>query len=152
MRRVLLTTIAVATAVASASAVAAAPSAGRHIVKSYTAATTAQTASGRAQGTGLVLVGGPIHGKFGLQYVKLRPADSSVSLRLADQTGRTVQALVQQTAKNGSVFQIGMVCGATSKPLALRPGGGTLIVRPAYGTCDQEASVPTSGKVFVTVR
>ena len=150
MRRILFATVAVATAAASASALAA-PTAARHLNRTYTAATTATTTSGQMQGSGLVIVGGPVHGKVGLQYFKLQPTDRTASVRLADKTGRTVQAVVQQTASNGSVIQIGIFCGA-SKALPLRPGGGTLIVRPSYGVCGQQASLPTAGEIHVTLR
>ena len=150
MRRILLTTVAVATAAASATAIAAAPSGSRHVVRTYTAATTAVTNTGEVRGSGLVVVGGPVHGAFGLTYLKVRPTDKTASLRLTDRTGRTVQAVVQQTVPDGSVVQVGVFCGATKKPLRLAPGGGTLIVRPAYGTCGSEPSIPTTGKIRAT--
>ena len=152
MRRILVMTLALTTAAASTAAFAAAPSSGRQVVRSYTAATTAETTNGDAQGTGVVLVGGPVHGKVGLQYVHLRPTDRTATVQLTDQTGRTVKALVQQTTKSGRVVRIGLVCGATSKPLALADGAGTLVIRPAYGACGQEPSVPTTGEIRVTLR
>ena len=152
VRRVLLTTIAVATAATTASAVAAPTAAARHVSRTYTAATTATTESGQAQGSGLVVVGGPVHGTFGLTYIKLRRADSSASIRLTDRTGRTVQALVQQTSRDGSVASLGIICGSTRHPLRLAPGGGELVIRPSYGTCGQNASVPTTGTLDVTLR
>jgi hypothetical protein len=151
MRRILLATVAVATAAASASAIAA-PSASRHVVRTYTAATTAVTTTGEVRGSGLVIVGGPVHGAFGLTYIKVNPTDRTAALRLTDRTGRTVQAVVQQTVANGSVVQVGVFCGATKKPLRLAPGGGTLIVRPSYGMCGSEPSVPTTGKIRATIR
>jgi hypothetical protein len=62
--------------------------------------------------------------------VKLRPSDRRASIQLTDQSGR-------------------VVCGASRHPLSLAPGGGTLIVRPSYGMCGSEASVPTTGTVRV---
>jgi hypothetical protein len=152
VRRILLATVAIATAAASATALAAAPTGARHVSKTYTAATTALTPNGQAQGSGVVIVGVPGLGSYGLTYIKLRPTDRTASLRLSDQTGRPVQAVVQQTAKNGSVFQVGTFCGATSKPLRLVPGGGTLVVRPSYGMCGQQPSVPTTGEIHATLR
>jgi hypothetical protein len=152
VRRVVLTTIAVATAAATASAVAA-PTAGvRHVTRTYTAATTATTGNGQAQGSGLVLVGGPVQGSYGLTFIKLRQADRSASIRLTDRTGRTVQALVQQTSRDGSVATLGIICGSTRHPLRLAPGGGGLTIRPSYGTCGQNASTPTTGTLDVTLR
>jgi hypothetical protein len=152
MRRVLLVWVAIATGATTTAAVAAPAAGARHVVRTYTAATTATTNSGQAQGSGLVLVGGPVHGTYGLTYIKLRPAEGSASIRLTDRTGRPVQALVQQTSRDGSVATLGIICGGTRRPLRLAPGGGTLVVRPSYGTCGQEASAPTTGTLDVTLR
>jgi hypothetical protein len=152
MRRILLTALAVATAATTASALAAAPSTARHVVKPYTAATTATNGDDLVQGSGLVLGGTPAAGEYGFTFIKLRPTDRRAAIRLADRTGLRVQALIQQVAKDGSLVQIGIVCGKSATSLRLVPGGGNLVVRPSYGMCGQAPSLPTTGKVFATLR
>jgi hypothetical protein len=152
MRRVMIPVVAAATVVTSVAALASAPTHARQVVRPYTAATTATDGDSRAQGSGLELQGTPVDGTYGFAFIKLRPTDRRATIRLADRTGRTVQAVVQQTARDGSVVQIGVVCGRSAKSLHLVPGGGDLVVRPSYGMCGQDASVPTTGKIFATLR
>jgi len=149
MRRIVIATSVVAVLASAASSFAAGTASTRHVARTYTMATTATTQNGQAQGSGLVIDGGPVSGTYGLIFVKLRPTDREASIRLTDRTGRTVQALVQQTARDGSVTQLGIVCGRSSHPLRLAPGAGDLVVRPSYGTCGTQPSVPTSGTVAV---
>lgn len=153
MRRTVVGIAVVAALATSVTSFAAGPSAARQVVRPYVAATTAVTSNGLVQGSGVVVETGAAGERtFGLVFVNLRSTEQRATIRLADTTGRTVQAFVQQTAKNGTVFRIGVVCGATAKPLRLAPGGGTLVVRPSYGLCGQQPSVPTTGSVFVTLR
>jgi hypothetical protein len=152
MRRILLTALAVATVATTASALAAAPSTARHVVKPYSVATTATNGASEIRGSGLILGGTPAEGEYGFTFIKLRQTDQRANIRLADRTGRTVQALIQQVAKDGSLVEIGIVCGKSAKSLDLAPGGGRLVVRPSYGMCGQAPSVPTTGKVFATLR
>jgi hypothetical protein len=83
---------------------------------------------------------------FGFVMAHARSGDRRLSISMTDRTGQPVQAFVDQW-RGGHSVGLGVICGGTDKALRLRPGGGTIEVRPTYGACGTTPSAPTTGTV-----
>ena len=151
MRRQLIVVVA-----AAAAAVASLPAhagTARTVKLAYKAATSVATADGTIRCCGVEVGAGndpSAHEQFGFVWTKVRPTDRFARLTFRDQTGRPVQALLSQTTSHGFV-ELGTVCGGTTRRVRLAPGGGTFVIRPAYGACGSSPSVPTTGTVTVHI-
>lgn len=151
MRRVVLATAAVATAAMSAVALAT-PPASRTVTAHYSLALA-------AQGRG-VLVEGPVVGvvttegaeaTVGFADVDVRKGDRFTSVRVTDDSGRVVRAVVQAARASGQEVPLAVFCASTHRRVALPAHTISVDVRPAYGECGSTPSVPTTGLVRVTL-
>ena len=111
-------------------------------------------ANGAAVGHGEV--GDPeteVHWTLGSDYARFRAArgERSVMLEITDQSGMTASGHVHiDLDADGKLDRQHDFCGATSKPLAVRPGA-IVEVGTIFGTCeDGSPSVVTEGTITAT--
>jgi hypothetical protein len=93
-----------------------------------------------------------IQGKrYGSVDFGVRRGERWLDLRLTDASGLPVLAEVSQdTNGDGDADLSTTVCGATTKPVALKARVVTVTV--LYGTCGTGVSAPTTGTAVATIR